>query len=147
MFAHGQGFTSSGFGASKENTEALRTRSGTNAGHDPKRELLLSLQSNSNPLRSPPTQASAPGVLNPLYGQYQAYQDPTLVKQRKKGKKQRHANTSSSGGGGMADVQDPSILQARLHQGGMVGQGLYSQAPNGFSTLYANNNYGGAGRW
>jgi CCR4-NOT transcription complex subunit 4 len=128
MFAQGHGFTSNmsaGFGTVKDSNADLlmRARSGTNTGHDvSKREYLLSLQ-NTN-LCSPPP--SAPGLLNPLYGQYTgAYQDPGLVKQKKKGKKHRHANTSSSGGG-VVDLADPSILQARLHQSGAgAGQGLF----------------------
>ncbi|EXJ76418.1 uncharacterized protein A1O5_00926 [Cladophialophora psammophila CBS 110553] len=125
MFAHGQNFTNPGFGTSKDiNAEAYsRNRSGTNQGHEmSKRELLLSLQ--NNPLRSPPLSAPAPGVLNPLYAQYQTYQDPGLVKQRKKGKKHRHANTSSSGGG-VEHLADPSIASARVHQGNTTGQGLF----------------------
>ena len=139
MFAQGHGFTSNmsaGFGAVKDtNTDMLmRGRSGTNPGHDiSKREYLLSLQ-NTN-LRSPPPSVPAPGLLNPLYGQYAgAYQDPGLVKQKKKGKKHRHANTSSSGGG-VVDVADPSVLQARLHQSGAgAGQGLFGgQNQGGYS--------------
>ncbi|KAI1612758.1 CCR4-NOT transcription complex, subunit 4 [Exophiala viscosa] len=127
MFAHGQNFTNPGFGTSKDaNAEVYsRTRSGTNQGADlSKRELLLSLQ--NTPLRSPPLSAPAPGVLNPLYGQYQgAYQDPGLVKQRKKGKKHRHANTSSSGGG-VEHLVDPSIVSSRINQGNnTTGQGLF----------------------
>lgn len=147
MFAHGQGFTNTGFGAGKDtNTDLhVRGRSGTNTGHDmSKRELLLSLQ--NNPLRSPPLQASAPGVLNPLYGQFAgAYQDPGLVKQRKKGKKHRHANTSSSGGG-VEHVADPSVLQARIHQGGNTGQGLFGGNQGGYNQ--SNMMYGGGyNRW
>src|SRR5436853_7484273 len=117
MFAQGHGFTSimsAGFGTAKDNTDMLmRGRSATNTGHDvSKREYLLSLQ-NTN-LRSPPP--SAPGLLNPLYGQYTgAYQDPGLVKQKKKGKKHRHAKDSSSGGG-VINLADPRIRQARLRQ-------------------------------
>ncbi|KAK4948662.1 transcriptional repressor general negative regulator of transcription subunit 4 [Elasticomyces elasticus] len=126
MFAHGQNFTNPGFGISKDaNAEVYsRNRSGTNQGADlSKRELLLSFQ--NNPLRSPPPLAPAPGVLNPLYGQYQgAYQDPGLVKQRKKGKKHRHANTSSSGGG-VEHLADPSIVSSRVNQGSNTGQGLF----------------------
>ncbi|KAK6374327.1 transcriptional repressor general negative regulator of transcription subunit 4 [Lithohypha guttulata] len=124
MFAHGQGFTS-GFSTSKD-SENTRVRSGTNTGHDVKRELLLSLQNTNNPLRSPLTQASAPGALNGMYGQFLgSYQDPNLVKQKRKGgKKQRHANTSSSGGGVEHLAADPSILSARVHQG-TTGQGLF----------------------
>jgi CCR4-NOT transcription complex subunit 4 len=147
MFAQGHGFTSNmgaGFGTVKEsNTDMhMRGRSGTNTGHDiSKREYLLSLQ-NTN-LRSPPPSAPAPGLLNSLYGQYAgAYQDPGLVKQKKKGKKHRHANTSSSGGG-VVDLADPSILQARLHQSGAgAGQGLFGgQNQGGYSQ--SNMAYGG----
>jgi CCR4-NOT transcription complex subunit 4 len=152
MFAQGHGFTSNmgaGFGTVKDtNTDMLmRGRSGTNTGHDiSKREYLLSFQ-NTN-LRSPPPSASAPGLLNSLYGQYAgAYQDPGLVKQKKKGKKHRHANTSSLGGG-VVDLADPSILQARLHQSGAgAGQGLFGgQNQGGYSQ--SNMAYrGGYGAW
>jgi CCR4-NOT transcription complex subunit 4 len=152
MFAQGHGFTSNmnaGFGTVKDtNTDMLiRGRSGTNTGHDiSKREYLLSFQ-NTN-LRSPPPSAPAPGLLNSLYGQYAgAYQDPGLVKQKKKGKKHRHANTSSSGGG-VVDLADPSILQARLHQSGAgAGQGLFGgQNQGGYSQ--SNMAYrGGYGGW
>ena len=146
MFAHGQGFTSSGFGAAKD-TDSLRTRSGTNAGHDVKRELLLSLQNTGvNPLRSPPAQAPAPGLLNGMYGQYPgAYQDPSLVKQRKKGKKQRHANTSSSGGG-VDHLSDPSILSARIHQGA-GGQGLFGGNQGGYNQSNMAGYSGNFNRW
>lgn len=132
MFAHGQGFTS-GFGTSKD-PENTRVRSGTNTGHDVKRELLLSLQNTNNPLRSPLTQASAPGALNGMYGQFLgSYQDPNLVKQKRKGgKKQRHANTSSSGGGVEHLAADPSILSARVHQG-TTGQGLFGGNQGGYN--------------
>lgn len=149
MFAHGQGFTSKGFGATQDSSDASRNRSGTNVGgSDVKRELLLSLQSNSNPLRSPPAQASAPGVLNSLYSQYPpAYQDPSLVKQRKKGKKQRHANTSSSGGGVEHLAADPSILSARIHQGAGQ-QGLFGQNQGGYNQSQNMAAYGGNfSRW
>ena len=147
MFAHGQNFTAPGFGASKDaNAEVYsRNRSGTNQGHDmAKRELLLSLQ--NNPLRSPPLQAPASGVLNPLYAQYQTYQDPGLVKQKKKGKKHRHANTSSSGGG-VEHLADPSITSARVHQSNTTGQGLFGGNQGGYqqSNLYGSG--GGYNRW
>lgn len=135
MFAHGQGFTSTGFGATKDNTEALRARSGTN-DQQIKREFLPSpLNSGllgSNPLRSPPS-ATAPGVLNGMYGQYPAYQDPNFVKQKRKGKKQRHANTTSSGGGGVDHLAaDPSILSARVHQGA-AGPGVFAGNQGGYN--------------
>lgn len=146
MFAHGQGFTNPGFGATKDaNTDInSRGRSGTNTGHDlSKRELLLSLQ--NPPLRSPPLSTPAPGLLNPLYGQYSgAYQDPGLVKQRKKGKKHRHANTSSSGG--VEHLADPGIVQARIHQGNANGQGLFGGNQGGYQQ--SNAMYGGGyNRW
>ena len=146
MFAHGQGFTSSGFGAAKDN-ESLRARSGTNVGHEVKRELLLSLQNNGvNLLRSPPSQASAPGMLNGMYGQYPgAYQDPSLVKQRKKGKKQRHANTPSSGGG-VDHLSDPSILSARVHQSA-GGQGLFGGNQGGYNQSNMAGYSGNFNRW
>lgn len=151
MFAHGQNFTNPGFGSSKENNAeiySIRNRSGTNQGHDiAKRELLLSLQ--NNPLQSPPLSAPAPSGLNTLYGQFQgAYQDPGLVKQRKKGKKHRHANTSSSGGG-VEHLADPSIVQARTQPGNSTGQGLFGGNQGGYSQ--SNLMYGGGGggynRW
>jgi CCR4-NOT transcription complex subunit 4 len=152
MFAQGHGFTSNmnvGFGAGKDaNAEMLlRGRSGTGSGHDvSKREYQLSLHNNS--YRSPPLSAPAPGLLNSLYGPYSGtYQDPGLVKQKKKGKKHRHANTSSSGGG-VVDLADPSILQARLHQNtGGAGQGLFGgQHQGGYNQ--SNGVYGGGySRW
>lgn len=149
MFAHGQNFTNPGFGTSKDAGAEVysRNRSGTNQGSDmSKRELLLSLQ--NNPLRSPPLPAPAPGVLNSLYGQYQgAYQDPGLVKQRKKGKKHRHANTSSSGGG-VEHLADPSIVSSRAQQGNTTGQGLFGGQQGGYqqsSLMYGGG--GGYSRW
>ena len=140
-FAHGQGFTSTvnaGFGALKDGNADLHHRGRAGTNDVAKRELLLSLQ---NPLRSPPSQASAPGLLNSLYGQYTgAYQDPGLVKQKKKGKKHRHANTSSSGGG-VGDLADPSILHARVQGGPGVGQGLFGGNQGGFNQ--SNMAYGG----
>ena len=150
MFAQGHGFTSNmntGFGAAKDaNADMLmRGRSGTGSGHESKREYLLSLQNSSH--RSPPS-APAPGLLNSLYGSYlRTYQDPGLVKQKKKGKKHRHANTSSSGGG-VVDLADPSVLQARMHQNaGGAGQGLFGgQNQGGYNQ--SNAMYGGGyGRW
>lgn len=149
MFAHGQNFTNPGFGSSKEtNAEnySIRNRSGTNQGHDnAKRELLLSLQ--TNPLRSPPLSAPAPGGLNTLYGQFQgAYQDPGLVKQRKKGKKHRHANTSSSGGG-VEHLADPSNVQTRTQPGNSTGQGLFGGNQGGYSQSNLMYGSGGYNRW
>ena len=147
MFAHGQGFTS-GFGAAKD-SDSMRARSGTNVGHDVKRELLLSLQNSSNPLRSPPVQASAPSVLNGIHGQLSSgYVDRDLIKPRtKKGsKKQRHANTSSSGGGVEHLAADPSILSARLHQGA-GGQGLFTSNQGGYTQSNMAQYGGNYNRW
>lgn len=144
MFAHGQNFTNPGFGASKDANDHVRGRSGTSAGPDGKRESLLSLQNPS--LRSPPPD-SVPGLPDPFFDQPAAiYHDPGLVKQRKKGKKHSHANTSSSGGVG-DHLGDPSIVQARLHPGqsGGQGQGLYGGGNQGGYQQQVNPMYGGSG--
>ncbi|EZF33492.1 hypothetical protein H109_05246 [Trichophyton interdigitale MR816] len=139
MFAQGHGFTSTmnnnlGLGTKQDgNADLMReimrargTASGNVQSHDAtKREFLFPLlQQNS----TPPPLAPVSGLLNPLYGQQLGlYQDQVPQKQKKRGKKHRHANTSS-GGGGVVDLADPSILQARMHQGGAnaaAGQGLY----------------------
>ncbi|KAL7770186.1 hypothetical protein CFE70_000119 [Pyrenophora teres f. teres 0-1] len=159
MFGQGHGFATGGlpYGAgatARNNNDAmyqdlLRSRNmdgGARLGDAGKRESMFPSFLNQHPTTSTP--APAPGLLSFPYGPSPgAYQESGSQKSKKKGKKHRHANTSSSGGGGLADVQDPSILQARLHQGGMAGQGLYGQGQAGFSSLYTNNNYGGAGRW
>lgn len=159
MFGQGHGFASGSLGyganaAGRNNNDAmyqdlLRGRNmdgGARVADAGKRESMFPSFLSQHPTTSTP--APAPGLLNFPYGPSPgAYQESGSQKSKKKGKKHRHANTSSSGGGGVVDVQDPSILQARLHQGGMAGQGLYGQGQGGFSSLYANNNYGGAGRW
>ena len=160
MFGHGFVTGGLGYGANasgRNNHDALyqdllRGRnldSGARVGDaGGKRESFFPSFLNQHSQTSTP--APAPGLLSFPYGPSPgAYQETGSQKSKKKGKKHRHANTSSSGGG-VVDVQDPSILQARLHQGGgMAGQGLYhGQGQGGFSSLYSNNNYGGgAGRW
>jgi CCR4-NOT transcription complex subunit 4 len=157
MFGQGHGFTTSGglgYGAAGAGRNAneemmrdlLRSRGGNASGNQiseaAKRELLFPYNQSHS---SSSTPAPAPGLISLPFGP-QSYQDSASQKQKKKGKKHRHANTSSSGGGGLVDVADPSILQARLHQGGaaMVGQGVYSgQGQGGFSSMYS----GGYGRW
>ncbi|KAL8914750.1 MAG: hypothetical protein Q9172_007036 [Xanthocarpia lactea] len=138
MFGQGHGFAQpiggssglSGIGTTKNSNEQmmqnlLRNRGDTLSGPGPdvgKREFdfpsAFHNPSNSN--------VPASALLSSLYGSqlgaYNGYQDHSLQKQKKKGKKHRHANTSSSGGGGIVDLADPSILQARMHHGG-VGQG------------------------
>ncbi|KAF2136262.1 uncharacterized protein K452DRAFT_237655 [Aplosporella prunicola CBS 121167] len=158
MFGQGHGFATGGlgYGANAVGRTAnddvmrdlLRGRGGNAGGsqvHDSgKRELMFPSFLHQHPTATS-TPSPAPGLLNFPYGpQPGAYQDSGSQKQKKKGKKHRHANTSSSGGG-VVDVADPSILQARLHQGGaMVGQGLYAgQGQGGFSSVYNS----GFGRW
>ena len=158
MFAQGHGFATGGLpygaNAAGRNTnelyqDLLRNRNmdgGARTTDTGKRESMFPSFLNQHPSTST---SPAPGLLNFPYGPSPgAYQESGSQKSKKKGKKHRHANTTSSGGGGMADMQDPSILQARLHQANMAGQGPYGQGQNGFSSLYANNNnFGGAGRW
>ncbi|KAF2804600.1 uncharacterized protein BDZ99DRAFT_148137 [Mytilinidion resinicola] len=158
MFGQGHGFTTGGvgygtnaMGRPNESYQDLLRERGTGArGPDAgKRESMFpSFLHQQHPTTSTP--APAPGLLSFPYGASPgAYQDSGPQKQKKKGKKHRHANTSSSGGGGVVDVADPSILQARLHQGGaMGGQGLYGgQGQGGFPSMYNNNNFGVGGRW
>jgi CCR4-NOT transcription complex subunit 4 len=160
MFAQGHGFATGGLAygtntAGRANNgdpiyqDLLRGRNiegGARLADAGKRESMFPSFLNQHPTTSTP--GPTPGVLTFPYGPSPgAYQESGTQKSKKKGKKHRHANTSSSGGG-VVDVQDPSILQARLHQGGgMVNQGLYAGGQGGFSSLYANNYGGGAGRW
>ncbi|KAI1001908.1 hypothetical protein K3495_g6297 [Podosphaera aphanis] len=88
---------------------------GGNQVHDTsKREYMFPSFLHQYPSTSTP--APAPGMAS-LYGpQTGAFHD-FGQKQKKKGKKHRHANTSSSGGSALVDLADPSILQARMqHQ-------------------------------
>ncbi len=164
LFGQGHGFGNAMGGAlplSSGNTgkkdelmrELLHNRGGASGGavgpglDAGKRELMFPSSLYQYPTVSTP--AHAPSLLNSLYGHLPgAYQEPGPQKQKKKGKKHRHANTSSSGGGGIVDLADPSILQARMHQGGTgAGQGLFGgQGQGGYnqaSTMYG----GGFPRW
>jgi CCR4-NOT transcription complex subunit 4 len=160
MFAQGHGFATGGLAygsntAGRANNgepiyqDLLRGRNldgGARLADAGKRESMFPTFLN-HPTTSTP--GPTPGAMAFPYGPSPgAYQETGTQKSKKKGKKHRHANTSSSGGG-VVDVQDPSILQARLHQGsGMVNQGLYAgQGQGGFSSLYANNYGGATGRW
>lgn len=149
IFGQGGGFGNSGFGA-KDNNEAIqnliRGRSGVGQGHDAnKREYMLShFPHQYPPSTSTPVPATA-GFMATLYPQG-AYQD-IGAKQKKKGKKHRHANTSSSGGSGLVgDLADPSILQVRLqqhHQQSNAGGGLGlfgGQASGGYNQNMLYNN-------
>ncbi|KAL8910032.1 MAG: hypothetical protein Q9171_004658 [Xanthocarpia ochracea] len=163
MFGQGHGFAQpiggpsglSGIGTTKNSNEQmmqnlLRNRGDTLSGPGPdvgKREFdfpsAFHNPSNSN--------APASALLSSLYGSqlgaYNGYQDHSLQKQKKKGKKHRHANTSSSGGGGIVDLADPSILQARMHHGG-VGQGQIGlQGQGGYNTNSMMYGGGYGGRW
>ncbi|KAI5866203.1 hypothetical protein GGS23DRAFT_594344 [Durotheca rogersii] len=139
MFGQSHSFGGSAFGAASKDTSSellqsiIRGRgAGGNQAHDAaKREYFSSFHNQYPPsTSSTPAPAPAPGLLASLYGtQPGAFQD-FGPKQKKKGKKHRHANTSSSGGSGLVDLADPSILQARIphqQQGNStgVGQGLY----------------------
>ena len=155
----GQGFGASGFGnAPKESNDLLQTllgrntRGGNSQAHESgKREYMISSFSNQYPPSSTSTPAPASGLMSSLYGNPPgAFQDYGS-KQKKKGKKHRHANTSSSGGSGLVDLADPSILQARMQYQSQsnagVGQGLFgSQSQGGYTQnpMYNSNNFG---RW
>ncbi|MCJ1477771.1 transcriptional repressor general negative regulator of transcription subunit 4 [Lambiella insularis] len=142
MFGQGHGFASamggslglggSNLGGKNSNDDLmrdfLRGRSGISNGLGTevgKREFMFPsfLQKPANSTTSP-----APGLSSSLYGSqlgaYNGFQDQGHLRQKKKGKKHRHANTSSVGGGGIVDLADPSILQARVHHGA-TGQGQY----------------------
>ena len=136
------GFGSTFGGVSKDPTDILQLLRGRGAGgqtHDAgKREYMISSFPNQYPPSTSSTPAPASNSLASLYGfQPGAFQD-VGSKQKKKGKKHRHANTSSSGGSGLVDLADPSILQARMqHQqqsNAGVGQGLFGgQSQGGYN--------------
>ena len=151
------GFSGSGFGVPpKESNELLQTLMGRNSrsniqAHDAgKREYMISSFSNQYPPSSTSTPAPAPGLLASLYGTPPgAFQD-FGSKQKKRGKKHRHANTSSSGGSGLVDLADPSILQARMqHQSQSnagSGHGLFGgQSQGGYNPNMMYN--AGYSRW
>lgn len=161
MFGQGHGFTtpvggSIGLGRANAGNkngneelmrELLRGRNGAMNGQGPdvgKREFEFPSVQPVNTSSA----SSASSLLSSLYGSqlgtYSGYQDHSLQKQKKKGKKHRHANTSSSGGGGIVDLADPSILQARMHHGG-VGQGQGQFAPQGQGVYNSNSMMYGAG--
>ncbi|KAI1777063.1 hypothetical protein F4818DRAFT_447931 [Hypoxylon cercidicola] len=161
MFGQGHSFGGSVFGAvSKDNPSELlqsiiRGRgAGSTQAHDASKREYFSFNNQYPPsTSSTPAPAPAPGLLASLHGtQPGAFQD-FGPKQKKKGKKHRHANTSSSGGSGLVDLADPSILQARMQhqqqQGSTgVGQGLYGgQNQGGFnpSMVYGTGVYSRGG--
>lgn len=161
MFAQGHGFTSAmntnlGLSVKQDgNTDLMRelmrsrgatSGAGVQAHEAPKREFISPFIQQHN---TPPPMAPVSGLLSSLYGhQPGAYPEPGPQKQKKRGKKHRNAANTSSGGGGVVDLADPSILQARMHQGGanaaVAGQGLYgSQGQGGFnqSVMYGGQQY------
>ena len=156
MFGHsfggGPGF---GSGASKDNgqllQEIIRTRGpASSQAHDAgKREYLLSSFSNQYPPSTSSTPAPASGFSASLYGALPGAFPDFGAKQKKKGKKHRHANTSSSGGSALVDLADPSILRMQHQQSGAgVGQGLFGgQAQGGYnpSMMYGGGGGGGGG--
>lgn len=156
MFGQGHGFGASNFGATaKANPndllQSLIRGNVGNQAHDGKREYMFPSFHNQFP-SSTSTPAPAPNLLATLYASQPGAFPDYGSKQKKKGKKQRHANTSSSGGSGLVDLADPSILQARMHhqqQGSSMGagQGLFSgQTQGGYNN--PNTMYGGGGyRW
>ncbi|KAI0515014.1 hypothetical protein F5B22DRAFT_647207 [Xylaria bambusicola] len=138
MFGQGHTFGASAFGgAAKSNpNDLLQSLIRSNVGnqaHDGKREYMIPQISSFHsqfPSSTSPTPAPAPGLLATLYASQPGAFPDYGPKQKKKGKKHRHANTSSSGGSGLVDLADPSILQARMHhqqQGNSMGagQGLF----------------------
>ncbi|KAI0541958.1 hypothetical protein GGR58DRAFT_497594 [Xylaria digitata] len=138
MFGQGHAFGGSAFGAASKGNpnDLLQSLIGRNVGsqaHDGKREYMFPQVSSFHsqfPSSTSPTPAPAPGLLATLYAPQPGAFPDYGPKQKKKGKKHRHANTSSSGGSGLVDLADPSILQARMHhqqQGNSMGagQGLF----------------------
>ncbi|KAI1211343.1 uncharacterized protein F4807DRAFT_35612 [Annulohypoxylon truncatum] len=160
MFSQGNSFGGSVFGVGSKDTSSellqsiIRGRgAGSTQAHEAaKREYFPFSNQYPSSSSSTPAPAPAPGLLASLHGsQPGAFQD-FGPKQKKKGKKHRHANTSSSGGSGLVDLADPSILQARMQhqqQGTStgVGQGLYGgQNQGGYnpSMVYGSGVYS---RW
>ena len=154
MFGQGPSFGGSPFGATPKDSNADllqsiirgRAAAGSAQAHEAaKREYMNSPFSNQYPTSSTPAPAS--GLLASLYGNPPgAYQDYG-PKQKKKGRKHRHANTSSFGGSGLVDLADPSILQARMqHQSQSnagVNQGLFGgQSQGGYNpSMMYNSSY------
>lgn len=137
------GFGSAFGNATKDTHEILqllnRSRGAGSQVHDAgKREFLFP----SIPPLYPPSTSSTPAPapsLASLYGsQPGAFQD-LGSKQKKKGKKHRHANTSSSGGSGLVDLADPSILQARMQS----QQHMQQQSNAGLGQVFGGQSQGG----
>lgn len=144
---HGFGAAAFG-GASKDTNEILhlfnRSRGpASGQAHDAgKREYMFSSFPNQYPPSSSSTPAPASSHMAALYGSQPGAFLDLGAKQKKKGKKHRHANTSSSGGSGLVELADPSILQARMQSqqhlqqqsNAGLGQGLFGgQSQGGYN--------------
>jgi CCR4-NOT transcription complex subunit 4 len=141
------GFGSAAFGgASKDTNEMLqlfRGRGAASQAHDAaKRKYMFSTFPDQYPPSTSSTPAPASNHLASLYGPQPGAFHDMGSKQKKKGKKHRHANTSSSGGSGLVDLADPSILQARMQSqqhlqqqsNAGLGQGLFGgQSQGGYN--------------
>ncbi|KAK3384198.1 hypothetical protein B0T24DRAFT_74838 [Lasiosphaeria ovina] len=158
------GFNSTFGTASKDSNEILhllnRGRSAGNQVHDAgKREYMFPSFSHQYPPSTSSTPAPASSHSASLYGPQPGALQDFGSKQKKKGKKHRHANTSSAGGSVLVDLADPSILQVRLQSqqqqhlqaqaqaqsGAGLGQGLFGgQSQGGYSNpgMMYNNNVG-----
>ena len=158
MFGQGHGFGGSAFGSKENSNELLQSLirgrgAGNGQAQDAGKREYLSFSNQYPSSSTSSTPAPASGLMATLYGtQPGAFRDFGL-KQKKKGKKHRHANTSSSGGSGLVDLADPSIVHAgglRHQQQGNnagVGQGLFGgQSQGGYNPnmMYGS---GGYGRW
>lgn len=160
MFGQGHGFTTpigANVGLGRGNVgnknaneelmrELLRGRNGAVNGQGSeagkrKFEFPSSLQPPKISSATPASSLLSSLCGSPL-GTFHGYQDQSLQKQKKKGKKHRHANTSSIGGGGIVDLADPSILQARMHHAG-IGQGQFGSQGQGVYNNTNNVMYGG----
>ena len=163
MFGQGHGFASAMAGGANFNSNA-----GSRNNDENIRELMRGKMNGGNnfgaeagkrEFRFPfyPEYPSAPDPFVNVPGGHhvgvpQEHQDYVPSKPKKKGKRQRHANTSSLGGGATVDLADPSILQARMHHSN-IGQGPYSgaQSQGGYNShgmMYGGSGGGGFGsRW
>jgi CCR4-NOT transcription complex subunit 4 len=136
---HGFGAAAFGGGPKDPNEmlQLFRTRGAGSQAHDAGKREYMFPYPNQYPPSTSSTPAPALSHMATLYGsQPGAFQDS---KQKKKGKKHRHANTSSSGGSGLVDLADPSILQARMQSqqqqsNAGLGQGLFAgQSQGGYN--------------
>lgn len=140
MFGQGQSFGGAlggAFGTRPDNEmyrDMLRNRTGQ--AESGKREFMFPSFQNQYPSASS-TPAPASGFPGSLYGSQPAAFHDLSFKQKKKGKKHRHANTSSSGGSGLVDLANPNLLGRAPHQQQqtIAGQELFGgQAAGGYNS-------------